>query len=46
MVSITAPKEPLHNSGLTVIEKTLNAVMVLKNHLFQLKVVFLVRKTA
>ena len=39
-------KEPLHNSDLTVVRGTLNTVRVLKKHLFQLKVVFLVRKTA
>ena len=39
-------KEPLHNSDLTVAWKTLNTVRVLKKHFFQLKVVFLVRKTA
>ena len=39
-------KEPLHNSDLTVVQKTLNTVRVLKKHFFQLKAVFLVRKTA
>ena len=39
-------REPLHNSDLTVVWEAIDTVRVLKKHLFQLKIVFLVRKTA